>query len=161
MKAMIAASFLLLPLLIGEPSKENLRRNQNEAQLKLNSVVTNLSNYEITKIEILQIPPLSETYAKVTPEFLDEHFVYRLTIRGGGIGGYDSGLYDVLKSTVVQPESKMPDLRWGIVFYGPKDDRLCSVYFDRWGNGAVGDIPVSFKGDLFKWLNDNFSECFR
>ena len=63
---------------------------------------------------------------------------------------------------VVQPVGEMPDVRWGIVFYGRDQARVGALYLDRWGrDGAVAGSPVSFRGKLFHWLADNFSGCFR
>jgi hypothetical protein len=56
----------------------------------------------------------------------------------------------------------MADLRWGIIFYGLDDNRVGAIYFDKTGSrGSVESSPVSFNGGIFKWLDGNFSDCFR
>ncbi|PYV30999.1 MAG: hypothetical protein DMG09_26445, partial [Acidobacteria bacterium] len=77
-------------------------------------------------------------------------------------GLHQQKLTEAAKSIAVQPETVMPDLRWGVIFYGLDDRRVGVLYFDKTGSrGGVGDTPVSFKGGFFKWLDGNFSDCFR
>ncbi|GAB4351230.1 MAG: hypothetical protein Kow0099_35230 [Candidatus Abyssubacteria bacterium] len=121
-----------------------------------------MANRDIVRVEIVQIPPEVLTRTRITPEMLETQFHYKLTIRDMRGGAYREELAKTLKSTAVQPQSEMVDIRWGIVFYDANDMRVGAVYLSKWGkNGAVGETPVSFKGKLFKWLDRNFSECFR
>jgi len=62
----------------------------------------------------------------------------------------------------VLPAAEMGDLRWGMIFFGADEARIASVYFDASGrHGAVDDLSVSFKGDLIRWLDSNFSAAFK
>lgn len=137
-------------------------KSKSQAQSQIDSIAMDLSNRNIGKIEILQIPSYIETYARITPEMLEKSFYYKLTIRDASGGIYGQKLAELLRSLKVQPRTEMADIRWGIIFYDVNDSRAGAIYFDKWGkDGAVGDIPVSFKGDLFKWLDGNCSRCFR
>lgn len=135
--------------------------NKSQAHTQVEVITAKLDNYQIGRVEILQIPPYVLTRTRITPDMLEKQFDYKLTIRDMRGGAYRDGLLEAMKSVVVQPESEMADIRWGIIFYGLEDRRLGAIYFDKWGgHGAVGNVPVSFKGKLFKWLDSNFSCCF-
>lgn len=139
-----------------------MTKGNSHVQSQIDSIAMELSNRTIGKIEILQIPPYIETYARITPEVLERSFYYKLTIRDASGGIYGQKLDELLKSLKVKPQSEMADIRWGIIFYDVNESRVGAIYFDKWGkDGAVGDIPVLFKGNLFKWLDGNCSRCFR
>jgi hypothetical protein len=137
-------------------------KTQSPAQSQVDALANKLSNREIGKVEILQIPARILTRTRITPEMLEKQFHYKLTIRDLRGGVHQEKLTEAVKSVTVQPETEMPDLRWGVIFYGLDDTRIRVLYFDKTGNrGGVEDTPVSFKGGFFKWLDDNFSGCFR
>ncbi len=135
---------------------------ESVAQSRVDTLSAKLANYEIGNVEILQIPSEILTRTRITPEMLEKQFSYKLTIRDLRGGAYREKLLEAMKSTKVRPKSETPDIRWGIIVYDLNGGRVGAIYFDKWGkSGAVGDIPVSFKGKLFKWLDGNFSCCFR
>jgi len=137
-------------------------KGNSPAQLKVDALAVKLTNYEIIKIEILQIPMEMSTDTQITPDLLERVFRYKLTIRDIRGGAYQSEIIDVLKSTVVQPRTKSPDLRWGVIFYNKEGIRVGALYFDRSGNfGAVDNTPVFFSGTFYRWLESNFSKSFR
>ncbi len=137
-------------------------KGTSPAQSQVDILAAKLEGYEIARIEIFEIPAEVLTRIAITPEALERQFHYKLTIRDIRGGAYQTNLIEATKSIVVQPGSEMADVRWGIVFYGLDETRVAALYFDKWGgNGAVDSTPVSFKGDLFKWLDGNFSGCFR
>jgi hypothetical protein len=135
----------------------------NGAQAYVNVISKKLSNNEIVRIEIINIPSRILTRTRITPEMLEKRFYYKLTISDIRGNTREKELVEALKSATVRPLSEMPDIRWGIIFYDANDRRAGAIYFDTaWrGRGAVAGIPISFKGDLFKWLDDHFSSCFR
>lgn len=160
MKTPITLYTLMLCVLIIGCAKGN--QMDVRIQPQLNSLVASLENREIGKLEILQIPPGISTRVAIIPETLEKQFHYKITIRDMRGGRYRESLLEALKSISAQPEPEMPDLRWGLLFYDLNGARVGAIYFDKWGKrGAVGDIPVSFKGKLFKWLDRNFSCCLR
>jgi len=133
-----------------------------QPQLQVDDLATKVANGEIGKMEILHIPSRVLTRTAITPDMVERQFDYRLTIRDVRDWILQKKLVAALKSVKVQPQPEMTDLRWGAVFYGVDGTRIGAVYFDIWGKkGAVDSTPVSFSGDLFKWLNRNFLNCFR
>lgn len=137
-------------------------KGNSQVQSQVDSIATKLSKYEIGKTEILHIPPRILTRTTITPDMLERSFYYKLIIHDASGSIHREKLIKLLKSLKVQQHSEMADIRWGIIFYDLDDRRAGAIYFDRWGrHGAVGDTPVSFRGDLFKWLDGNFSCCFR
>jgi hypothetical protein len=164
MKSQVLVYVIVISLLLSITlfAGNEIMKGNSQVQSQIDSIAIKLSKYEIGKIEILQIPPRIETRTRITPEMLEKSFDYKLTISDARGGVYGDKLAELLKTLVVQPRSEMADIRWGIIFYDMNDSRAGAIYFDRWGrNGAVGDVPVSFKGDLFKWLDGNCSRCFR
>jgi hypothetical protein len=134
----------------------------NAAQSRIDELVSSLRSNKIERVEIIQIPPRVLTRTRVTPEMLERSFHYKLTIRDLRGGAYSADLLTAATSTSVQPAAEMGDLRWGVIFFGPGEQRIESLYFDASGNrGAVDSLTVSFKGDISKWLNTNFSRAFR
>lgn len=140
----------------------NSMENSAQVQLQIDNLAAKLENYEIGKIEILKIPAEVLTRTRITPEILEKQFDYKFTIRDiRGVACRD-GFIDTLKSMSVQPLSEMPDLRFGVIFYTVDGKRLEAIYFDKIGNkGGVGNIPVSFKGNFFKWINGNISKFWQ
>jgi hypothetical protein len=130
-----------------------------KGQAEVNRIVAMLGHNEIVRVDILNVPSRILTRTALTPEMLDAQFSYRLTIsdaRG------DDALLRAAKSISAQPRNEPGDLRWAAIFYGVDGARVGAFYFDTNGSsGAVDSEPVSFSGDFFKWLNDNFSACFR
>jgi hypothetical protein len=137
-------------------------KDANQSQLQVDIVVQKLTNNEIGRIDVLQIPTRILTRARITPEMLDVQFHYRLTIHDVRAVAYRDQLRDAVRTIVVQPRPEMSDIRWGVVFYDINDARVGALYFDKTGrSGAVSDKPVSFEGKFFKWLEDSFSKCLR
>lgn len=139
----------------------NETKGNGQAQLRVDILSTKLKNYEILRVEILQIPPGVLTRTRITPAMLEKQFDYKLTIRDIRGGAYRDKLVKAIESIEVKSQSAMEDIRWGAIFYDQNDMRVGAIYFNKTGNsGAVGDEPVSFKGDFFKWMDGNFSNCF-
>jgi hypothetical protein len=136
----------------------------SSAQSILETLATELHDQKVSRVEILEIPPRVLTRTSITPELLETTFHYKLVIREVRGSAYQSKLHDALAATEVVEvgERTMPDLRWGIVFYGENEDRLAAAYFDKSGRrGAINNTPVSARGGLFDWLNSSFGECFK
>ncbi len=164
MKSQVLVYVIVISLLLSITlfAGDEIMKGNSQVQSQIDSIAIKLSKYEIGKIEILQIPPRIEHRISITPELLEKWFYYKLTISDARGGVYGDKLAELLKTLVVKPRSEMADIRWGIIFYDMNDSRAGAIYFDKWGrHGAVADIPVSFKGDLFRWLDGNFSCCFR
>ena len=132
------------------------------AQAEVNRIVAKLAHDEIVRVDILSVPSRILTRTRITPEMLDAQFSYRLTISDVRGDIYRNALLRAAKSISVQPRNEPVDLRWAAIFYSVNGARVGAFYFDKNGSsGAVDSEPVSFSGDFFKWLNEDFSACFR
>ena len=162
MKARVVVFVLLLLAPMTGWAQGNKVNGKSQAQSQVDALAAKLANGEIGKVEILQIPSRILTRIRITPTMLEKQFHYKLTIRDVRTGAYQDKLVEAARSIAVQPGTEIPDLRWGVVFYSLDDSRVGALYFAKTGSsGAVGDAPVSFKGNFFKWLDRNFSTCFR
>jgi hypothetical protein len=162
MKRKVLVCILLFLVPISVYAEESQMKGNNHAQSQVDSLATKLAGGEIGRTEILQIPPRVLTRTRITPEMLEKQFHYKFTIRDVRGGLYQNKLVEVVKSVAVEPQPDTADLRWGVIFYGLDGERVNGIYFDKkGGNGAVGNAPCSIRGDLFKWLDENFSKCFR
>jgi hypothetical protein len=162
MRSTFAACALLYSMLTSGCAQGREVKTQSPAQSQVDALATKLANREIGRVEILQIPARILTRTRITPGMLERQFHYKLTIRDVRGEVHQEKLTEAAKSITVQPETEMPDLRWGVIFYGLDDTRVGALYFDKTGSrGGVGDTPVSFKGGFFEWLDGNFSGCFR
>lgn len=152
---------LLLLTPVAAYTQEKRVNGDAPAQLEVNTIVTKLDKDEIGRVEILNIPAQILTRTRITPQLLERQFSYKFTIRDLRGEAHQKRLMAATKSVVVQANPEMPDIRWGVIFYNVDDVRVGSIYFDKSGRkGAVNSTAVSFKGDLFQWLNENFSKCF-
>lgn len=134
----------------------------NAAQSRIDELISSLRSSGVERVEILQIPPRVLTRTRVTPEMLERSFHYKLIIHDIRGGAYSPDLLAAVESTSVQPAAEMGDLRWGVLFFDAREQRIASLYFDASGHrGAVDSQAVSFKGDLIKWLDANFSKAFK
>lgn len=159
---LIAISLLLLITPSVRAAQGNGLTVNKQAQSEVDSLAAKIASGEIEKIEILQIPPRILTRVRITPEMLEKQYYYKLTVRDVRGWAQQNKLVETMRSIVAQPQSEMKEIRWGIVFYSMDGGRAGALYFDTSGNnGAVDNTAVSFKGDLFKWLDNSFSGCFR
>lgn len=138
----------------------------DQAQSVVNAIEKALENYQVFKVEIVQVPGYVESPIRIDSKRLEDHFVYKVTI--GDIRGnpYRTDLVAALKSLTTESRETPVDLRWGLIFYNEDGTRAGSIYFDRSGrHGAVNDEPMNFDGiwsnSLFNWLKDNFGSCLR
>ncbi len=138
--------------------------SQSDAQKQLSNITNSLANSSITSIDILHMPDRMETRASVNPENLERWFDSRITINKVREWAGRDELLGAMKSTRVAPNTRMPDLRSAIIFNGSDGQRVGVLYFGRYfgrylgqfggAEGAIGNIPVSFKGSLSTWLKN-------
>jgi hypothetical protein len=132
------------------------------AQSRISTLIGKLRSNEVIRVEIVQIPPRVLTRTRVTPEMLERSFHYKLIIQDLRGGAYGPSLVAAVASIAADPSAEMGDLRWGVTFFDQTEQRIESLYFDASGHrGAVDSLPVSFKGDMLRWLDDNFSKAFK
>lgn len=101
-----------------------------------------------------------DTSSSTTPEQLQESYYCRLTISQFGLRRESESLIGALKHTKVTRVKSGADLRWGILFtlHGGMVE---AVYFDGFGRrGQINAIPVSFEGELHKWIQD-LARCMK
>jgi hypothetical protein len=143
------------------------------AQEKTNDVQNVLKKVQETgnvhKIEIIHYPVYILTRISVSPEWLEEDYHYKLTLRDEGIRLYLPGLAQALQDTRIvkgNPEDGR-DVRWGILLFDSENRRIASIYMERFGDrGYVDAIPVNFSANetdkgLSWWLKNNFSDVFK
>jgi hypothetical protein len=120
----------------------------------------------VEKIEIFYCPLDLLTRTRITPKMLEVNYFYKLTIKVKVGSFYLQGLKHALQDTKVEKSDRESDLRWGILLWGPENQRIVSIYLDQFENqGYINSIPVNFtakestKG-LVQWLKGNFSGVF-
>jgi hypothetical protein len=161
MKTTMLIFFLLFYALLIGSAQADEKTGANEAQSQIADLYQKLHESKIHRVEILHIPHGRTSSISITPEELEKDYFYKLINRKADSLEFQVRLGKVLETIRVQPESEMPDIRWGIIFYDISERRLGAIYLNGYGDrGVVGNIPVSFRGDLFSWLNKNYSQCF-
>ena len=137
-------------------------KGTGRAKETVHALSSALSGNQIERIEIIQMNPWVMTRSRITSQMLEKQYDYNLTIQKTSSFGSRETMVKALSSVAVKPLENGADLRWGVVFYGQNDIRVGAIYFDRSGNrGSVNDMPVSFEGDFFSWLDKTFSGCFK
>ena len=147
---------------VGAASAQNSSAPDAGVQKELDNITTSLANGSVASIDILHMPDEVETRASVTPENLERWFDYRITISKVREWVGRNELRETMKSTKVALNSRMPDLRSAVIFYGSNGKRIGALclgrYFGRYigqfggAEGSIGNTPVKFNGDLSTWL---------
>lgn len=159
----IAVLLLLLLSIVGSgPADDTASASQIDPQKQFADLAESLANGSVSSIDILHMPDLIETRASVAPANLESWFRCRVTISKVGEWSGRKELVEIMKSSAVTRESRMPDLRSAVIFYASDGHRIGTLYLGRYfgryvgqfggAAGAVGDTPVSFKGNLPTWL---------
>jgi hypothetical protein len=121
-----------------------------------------LARSEIDRVDIFAIPARVFSRTVITPEAIETTFHYRFTIRMLRGSGYEADVRRVVRSLSVRQSAETPDLRWGMVFHDLEEKRVAAIYLD--GRGAIGVVDravVSIQGELFDWLEQEFSPLLR
>jgi hypothetical protein len=153
---------LVIVVMLGLPPAAACAEGQGSAREQFDTIRARLSSGEVARVEILQIPKGEMKFALVTPEMVELAYFYKFTINEVAMKKEQGALLEAVNSATITVLEKMPDLRWGLIFYDRRGNRLGAMYFNELGNyGAVGESPVAFTGDLFHWIERNFSGCFK
>ena len=132
------------------------------ARTTLADLTARLDRDEISRVEILNVPPHVWTRVAITPETIDAVYAYKFTIRDLRNGLYQRELARAVKTLSVGSRDDLAEVRWGIIFYDAADQRVAGIYFGRGGgDGAIDQNPVVIRGELYDWLNEQFSALFR
>ena len=158
----VAQYTFALIVVLASGGQVNDAKTENAPQTDVQAISTALAKDQIGKVEILQIPPRILMRAQVSPEALERQYHNKLIIRDINANAYRAKVIEAFKTISVQPRNDTADLRWGVVFYSLEGTRVGAVYFERSGRyGAVNNLPVSFRGNFFHWLDDTFSSCLQ
>jgi hypothetical protein len=153
---------LLLGLQVSADGATPAASTPNPLQPQVDSVAAALRASGVGRIEIVAIPPETETAIAVRPEGLEQHPAYRLTIRDVRTVAIRDRLSQALDSLTVRPSSDAGDIRWGVIFYDIQGKRLLGVFFDRDGKrGAIDSAGASMGGQFYNWLNRTYADCFK
>lgn len=154
--------FTTLILLIGILLPKISLAVSKDAQQAVHMSLAKFASDDVDRIDVIQIPPGISTYTKVTPAMIETGYLYKLSIAHIRTGLYGRDFQGAMASVFASPSASQGDLRWAVIFFDCKDNRMGAIYFDARGeNGYVDYTSVSFRGDLFNWLNKNFSGIFR
>jgi hypothetical protein len=159
---------LLVPIAVflfwvtGAASAQNTPAPAAGVQKELDNITSALVSQSVASIDILHMPDSIETRASVTPENLERWWDCRITISKVREWVGRNELVGAMKSTKVAPNSRMPDLRSAVIFYGSNGNRIGTLYLGRYfgmyigqfggAEGGIGNTPVKFNGDLSTWL---------
>jgi hypothetical protein len=139
-------------------SRSGNLENDNQVEVRLRNLAQSLADGNISKIELLQIPPDILTRTRITPELLEKQFYHKLTFQHVRSSTSCGKLITAMKTASVNPQTGEADLRWGILFYSDEGQRVGAIYLNARGTrGYVGDTSVSFTGGLFAWVDSAFS----
>jgi hypothetical protein len=135
-------------------------RPTKDPQQHVNALVEQLRRSDVQRIEILAISAHMETPVAIKPNDIETQPDYRLSVRDVRQGLLKEPLLRALTSLTVQRSSDGGDIRWAILFFDTRGQRIAEMFFNRDGTrGVLDSVPVSANGRVVKWLNAMFSEC--
>lgn len=127
---------------------------------RLHIIESALASGSVRKLEVFQIRYDILFRFRVTPRFLREHADKTFVVRVPSAAATELRL--AIADTRVERFESSSDLRWGVIFYGPSNKELHSVYLDgqyKTGTGRKGyidGIPVKLNESLISWFEKNF-----
>lgn len=151
---------------------EAIQNDSSQAQIELRKLIDNVPDEKIARVAIFYNHIDADSSILVTPEYLELTAFYKLQIKLRGTI-YSQSFARALAATRIQSTNAPVSLKWGVVLYNWKDQRLGAIYFDQTGEkGIVNNLPVAFMQDsgffglkkhprLFEWLTSNFSDVFK
>ena len=137
-------------------------RADDAAQAVVESIVTEIKERRVGRVEIINVPAYILNVAAYGPEDLERVYTYKFIIADLRGSAYASGLQEALATMEVARTDDYGDLRWGLIFLDLDDNRLGAIYLDGWGKrGVVNSTPVTIDGELYLWLLQRFSKVFK
>lgn len=134
-----------------------------QPQQELDDLAKAFANNDVGSLEILYHP--AEHIIGNTPEYIEHHFNYKVTINDPFLIYRNSGLIEALRSLRIDESDHGSDIKWAMIFYNKNGSRMNALYLDAWGKNGIwsgaNDSLVSFKGTLFRWLVDNIGNCLK
>lgn len=123
------------------------------AQPRVDALIQRADAREIGLVEIVHVPSSVLTNIRLTPSALDRAYDTKFVIRELRASTFRQELTEAMRGLVVTAASEAPEVRWGIIFHDVKGTRVGAVYFNQNGTaGVVDDVPVTFNGKLFRWV---------
>ena len=166
--AALGLSLLLVPFVAGAQSTPG---SQTGAQKELDSLTASLANGSVASIDILHMPDRVETIVSVKPENLEKWWDCRITIGKVTEWVGRNDLVEIMKSTKLDSNSKMPDLRSAVAFNDSHGRRIGELFLGRYfgryvgqlggAEGSVGNMPVKFNGSFANWLKEMIPASLR
>jgi sugar-specific transcriptional regulator TrmB len=145
---------------------EDSQKGESAVKSEANILFEDINILEKTKrIEILHIPESILTTRALDQEAIDKGYHHKLTIRE--INHLRKSFESAMRSTKATISDRNSDLRWGVMLFDAKGDRLIAIYFNSSGDrGYINSTPVSFSRNwfsenLFGWIAKNFSSDLR
>jgi hypothetical protein len=152
----------IVALMLWSCGEIDTAKTENPPQTYVQAISNALTQDQIEKVEVLQIPGRILMRAQVNPEALEAQYHNKLIIRNIAATAYRSRLIESFKTILVRPRNETADLRWGVIFYSKEGRRIGALYLDTSGRyGEVNGIPVEVRGAFFKWLDGTFSSCMQ
>ncbi len=156
------AAFGIVLLWTGLAGAQTTPGSQTDTQKGLDTLTASLANGSVASIDILHMQDQVETRASVTPENLERWWECRITISKATEWAGRDGLVAIMKSTKLDSNSQMPDMRSAVVFNDSHGNRIGALYFGRFfgryigqfggAEGSIGNTPVKFNEGLSTWL---------
>ena len=129
---------------------------------QLADLIRQLSNHEISRVEIAAVPFDFETRSALTPELVNSAFDRKLILANFLGRPFEQSLIAVLQQTRIKNPGTIPDLRISIEFYKQgEQSSTAEISLDRSGVlGTLDGMPMTFNTALWNWLRTNYSHCF-
>lgn len=121
-------------------AQSNLRENRDN-QMSMNALI---ENGAVTRVLIFHVSDSISTRVPVTPQAL-------LSMAGSSYEittDIKKRLDPVFAGVKFQKRNRVPDLRWGLLFYGADNHEIGEIFIDQFGHsGYVNKVAGEFQSD--------------
>ena len=115
------------------------------------SVSESLRTSKIRRLEIIYYPENILTRVQLTPEMLENQHQYKLIVNDVRSSVVGKEVMTAIEGENFTASEQQADFRWGCSFYGDKNERIASLYFDNSGKVAmVGTVSMASSGHVVK-----------
>jgi hypothetical protein len=117
-----------------------------------------LQSNRVGQVEIYYYPEEVLTQRAIRPKELEQRFRSKIVLRDLQQSDFGKYLTAAVHSKSFSPRaSGNADVRWGLVFFDEKGERIVSIYLDRFGKGEVDGLLVDTDGTLLQLFRKKFS----
>ena len=139
-------------------SSQPRRSESSTSRDRLQSLAFSLQAGSITRIEVFHVPVRVETPVALSAGDLERTFDYRLTLQTSPSPHATKTLVSALRDSRVYESNDKPDVRFGVIFYGPNANRVGSIYLGGdCKRGQVDQISIEYVGGLCSWATHALS----